>query len=253
MRSTDAGATWEPRLRLATDTTYQDHAIVAADGADVDVVWHDARPDEPGIRHRHSSDCGATWSPEEWLSDGTSDDDYPTLAVSGPSVQVAWSDVRSGQFDIGWRRSTDHGLTWEPDTLLTNDPACDYVPGIAASDERVHLLWCGDSPGNYEVFYKQNPTGSVAAETPNAEARTPTFGPTVVRGTLRLDSTFGICNRNCVGHSAELLDISGRVVLTLKPGANDVSALSPGVYFVREKPQASSPKPQAVRKVVLTR
>jgi hypothetical protein len=42
-------------------------------------------------------------------------------------------------------------------------------------------------------------------------------------------------------------------VLNLHPGANDVRALAPGVYFVREELQASGPKPQAIRKVVLTK
>jgi hypothetical protein len=51
---------------------------------------------------------------------------------------------------------------------------------------------------------------------------------------------------------AVLLDASGRKVLDLRPGANDVRALAPGVYFVREVPQAASHKPQAVRKVVVT-
>ncbi len=50
-----------------------------------------------------------------------------------------------------------------------------------------------------------------------------------------------------------LLDISGRQVMDLLPGPNDVRALAPGVYFVREEPQAVSHKPQAVRKVVVTR
>jgi hypothetical protein len=45
-----------------------------------------------------------------------------------------------------------------------------------------------------------------------------------------------------------LLDVSGRKVLDLKPGANDVSRLAPGVYFVG---LASNGKPAA--KVVLTR
>jgi hypothetical protein len=51
----------------------------------------------------------------------------------------------------------------------------------------------------------------------------------------------------------ELLDINGRRVLDLKPGANNVSRLPPGVYFVREQPQTSLPKPQAIRKVILTK
>jgi hypothetical protein len=34
---------------------------------------------------------------------------------------------------------------------------------------------------------------------------------------------------------ASLLDVSGRRVLSLRPGANDVRALAPGVHFVRQE------------------
>jgi len=40
---------------------------------------------------------------------------------------------------------------------------------------------------------------------------------------------------NPVMSSAALLDISGRRVLKLHAGANDVRALAPGVYFVRRQ------------------
>jgi DNA-binding beta-propeller fold protein YncE len=53
-----------------------------------------------------------------------------------------------------------------------------------------------------------------------------------------------------------LLDVSGRKVLDLRPGANDVSRLSPGVYFVKavgRKPSAVSGYPSSVTKVVITR
>jgi hypothetical protein len=51
---------------------------------------------------------------------------------------------------------------------------------------------------------------------------------------------------------ADLLDISGRKVMDLKPGQNDVRAMAPGVYFVRG---ASGVKHEAssVTKVVVTR
>jgi hypothetical protein len=52
-------------------------------------------------------------------------------------------------------------------------------------------------------------------------------GPTVVSGVMHLPPAayrFPI---------TALLDISGRDVLDLHPGANDVSRLAPGVYFVR--------------------
>jgi len=53
--------------------------------------------------------------------------------------------------------------------------------------------------------------------------------------------------------NSELLDISGRNVLDLLPGPNDVRHLALGVYFVRQEPQASSHKQRAVSKIVITR
>jgi YVTN family beta-propeller protein len=50
-----------------------------------------------------------------------------------------------------------------------------------------------------------------------------------------------------------LLDISGRKVLDLKPGANDVRALTPGVYLVCEGGVSREQGGAGIRKVVLTR
>jgi YVTN family beta-propeller protein len=76
--------------------------------------------------------------------------------------------------------------------------------------------------------------------------------PTVLRGTLWLSS-----DSNSVSTSTltltYLLDIAGRRVLDLHPGANDVSRLPAGVYLIENKLTGSNHGPQAVRKVVLTR
>lgn len=72
--------------------------------------------------------------------------------------------------------------------------------------------------------------------------------PTIVRGVLGMASS--------IQYSAargELLDATGRRVMELAPGANDVSHLRAGVYFVREHPVVSSQYPGAVRKVMLAR
>ena len=68
-------------------------------------------------------------------------------------------------------------------------------------------------------------------------------GASVVRGVLMIGD-----RGQKTGERAELLDASGRKVMNLRAGANDVRALAPGVYFVREA-QAQA---QAVTKVVLT-
>ncbi|HTW90614.1 MAG TPA: hypothetical protein VMH22_02795 [bacterium] len=84
--------------------------------------------------------------------------------------------------------------------------------------------------------------GGGVEETPNAEVRAVLSEPTVVRGVLMMGQQL---TANVL--RPELLDASGRNVAVLHAGANDVSRLAPGVYFVREA------QAQAVRKVVVTR
>jgi len=105
----------------------------------------------------------------------------------------------------------------------------------------------GREYGNYRVWGKMGPFDGVA-ETPNAELRAPKSFQTIVRGVLSLPA-------NGEGRMAngELLDISGRKVLDLHPGANDVSGLAPGIFFVRESSAVGGERSAvSIRKVVVT-
>ena len=92
-----------------------------------------------------------------------------------------------------------------------------------------------------------SPSVATITELPRPPVAAP--GPTIVRGVLYWGAS-GIEYRAFRG---ELLDISGRKVMDLVPGANDVSGLAPGVYFVRYWPSAVSRQPLAVGKVVIQR
>jgi hypothetical protein len=94
------------------------------------------------------------------------------------------------------------------------------------------------------VFLRRNVTPVGTEETMNDARQTMNAGATIVRGILNLQSAIFNLQSEIV-----LLDASGRKVLDLRPGSNDVSALSPGVYFVRET-QAQA-QAQAVRKVII--
>ncbi|MCX6842359.1 MAG: hypothetical protein NTX53_08785 [candidate division WOR-3 bacterium] len=72
--------------------------------------------------------------------------------------------------------------------------------------------------------------------------------PTLLRGVLELPGD----RRPGTGDRAALLDIAGRAVLNLRPGPNDVSALAPGVYFVRNEGRGAGDVGRT-RKVVLQR
>ena len=72
---------------------------------------------------------------------------------------------------------------------------------------------------------------------------------TIIRGTLSLTRSLN------PSFPSSLLDVSGRAVLDLKPGANDVSRLAPGVYYLSEQAASRSDRPAQTirRKLIVTR
>ncbi|MCX6844596.1 MAG: VCBS repeat-containing protein [candidate division WOR-3 bacterium] len=155
------------------------------------------------------------------------------LSTTGPSGP--WQDICVGVLNNG-------RFQWKvPDWVRSSD--C-YI--------RYFAIWFYTFPPETAIAitpraFTIGDTVLGVAESRKPQASSPKPGATVVRGVLVL----GVGSSTSPSTSI-LLDIGGRKVLDLKPGANDVSRLSPGVYFVRQvsglKREASS-----VTKVVLTR
>jgi hypothetical protein len=101
------------------------------------------------------------------------------------------------------------------------------------------------------LVYPDTPPG--IEEAVGAEVRAAKPEPTVVRGVLLLPEGPSSSPSPSPSPSTScLMDISGRKVMDLRPGENDVRALAPGVYFVRG-PKTEDGRPDAaVRKIVLT-
>jgi hypothetical protein len=136
----------------------------------------------------------------------------------------------------------DGGQTWERDSSeFTSDLYAvfmlDSTRGWAAGENGLVLGF-----GDWAV-------GTDEAESPFAGVSGSGFsvGPNPCRDLVSVEFSRPLQ----AGQSVSLLDISGRKVADLHPGANDVRALAPGVYFVR----AVSRELSAVScsKVVITR
>jgi len=131
------------------------------------------------------------------------------------------------------------------------DAGLSATVGIENSAGMVGLqyLYNGEPPGNLlesgrAIRFAPTPPGIEEDVTPPTARLWPQ--PTVVRSTLLLPPS-------PPPGSCLLLSADGRKVMDLHPGPNDVRALAPGVYFVREEPQPANSKPQAVRKIVIAR
>jgi hypothetical protein len=115
----------------------------------------------------------------------------------------------------------------------------DSARSVAVSGEYVYV---GNSTTGLRIVEFLGTGAEEMGRQPTAGGSRPAAA--VVRGGLHMPLTAGR-----LPFTAGLLDISGRKVLNLHPGANDVSRLGPGVYFVREETPHGGP----IRRVVLVK
>ena len=149
------GAAWTTK-RLTYNAGRSGGPNIAANGANVYVVWIDDTPGNVEIFFNKSTDNGANWQTAKRLTNNSGASSEPVLAVYGANVYVVWYDDTPGKGEIYFRRSTDNGATWHNAVRLTNNPGFSYVPQIAACGENVYVVWSDDTPGNDEIYFRRS-------------------------------------------------------------------------------------------------
>jgi hypothetical protein len=214
-------------------------------------AYEDASTSPQRVRYASSFDGGNTWT-TGMLSDSG-------IAAEAPAVTVPYSGRSGAVFrhctptcELQFCQQTDSGPWSDPVSIADNEPY--------SSRTGIKTIWV-PSGVVFAVAYLSNtspvvrgayfvrsdwPIGLAEQRRPQTSDCTPSS--TVVRNVLFLRGA-----ASPKPQAASLIDISGRKVLDLRPGHNDVSGLAPGVYFVRSEPSAVSRQPSAVAKVVVTR
>ena len=139
-RSTDAGETWSPPLRISThaglprDDNGGLVGFVGTAGADgtIYAVWNDLN----SIVFTQSRDGGKTFAPSRSVIEvgppyfggvpGVSRVmGFPQIGVEWKTgaLHVGWSDYRNGDIDVFTASSRDRGRTWSKPVRVNNDPA----------------------------------------------------------------------------------------------------------------------------------
>jgi len=171
-RSTDGGITWGSDTRLTNNPESSLSPSIAVSGTIVHIVWYDSRDNNYEIYYKRSTDGGITWGADTRLTNDGSGSLNPSIAVLGNNVHVVWHDGRNGVTEIFYKYSSDNGITWGSDTRLTNSTGRSEYPSVAVSGSLVHVVWNDNRDGNFEIYYKHNPTGNpigiqnISTETP---------------------------------------------------------------------------------------
>jgi len=165
---------------------------------------------------------------------------------------VVWQDERNGEQDIYGAVVTPQGTILDTFAVITQQG--DQLDPVLARDSgsRMLLAYSGwttvveEEPYNSpRIWAALSPVAGVEEA---ATAMPPAVLPaTVVRGVLEVSTRDPAVDQ-------VLFDRTGRMVISLRPGANDVSYLAPGVYFVREHAASGghvSPRSPG-RKVIVT-
>ena len=166
-RSTDEGVNWGADTRLTNVGNSYDPGM-ALSGSDVHVVWSDARDgsNRVEIYYKRSVDGGSTWGEDTRLTYDDSWSESPSIVINDSVIHIVWYDWRDAtgdwDYEIYYKRSTDGGLTWGPDTRLTDNPSYSGFPCVAVSGQIVHVVWEDDRNGNGEVYYKRSDNGGLS-------------------------------------------------------------------------------------------
>jgi hypothetical protein len=239
------GDVWSCKRLTFTDCASWQPAV-AVSGSKVHVVWEEHTHTVGNkIFYKRSTNGGRTWGPDISLIDmgEYSNALNPSIAVSGSNVHVVWENFQNGCW-LYYKRSTNHGSSWEPETCLTIDGYYwSRFASVAVSGPRVHMVWTDYRDGNCEIYYKCNPTGNPLnpGSAPANETQGTGIG-TVIEQLHIVPNPFVSYARipGCENDDFLLYDITGRH-LGIYQGNRIGADLAPGVYFLKGVSDYSSP------------
>lgn len=154
-RSSNYGSSWSIPVRINPNIYPQKYPVLSVSGSNVHCVFQDERfgISNTEVFYMRSTNNGINWSGEMNISDHSGFSYNGYVFSYGSTVHIVWDDDWAGNREIFYRRSTNNGVDWSGNTILTINAGTSGLPSIKASGNYTHLVWEDDRDGNREIYY----------------------------------------------------------------------------------------------------
>jgi hypothetical protein len=145
---------WGVTEKLSSAVLYAGYPTIAHHNESVYVVWE--QMEYSGYELYYCTHTGGAWSSPQRITNSEGLSQYPSLCITPSGIpHLVFADNRNGSFDIYHTRYS--GSAWSGESLLTQgNPGEALYPQIAADPYgNLHLVWSGNSEGNYEIYYRR--------------------------------------------------------------------------------------------------
>jgi len=109
MSSSDQGLTWGEEKRLTYNEAISERPSLIAEDSTIHLVWQDMRSGHYQVYYKCSADAGLSWAEDTLLSKTDYNSQFPSIDFSGNWLNVIWSDMRDGNWEIYFKNKLIDG------------------------------------------------------------------------------------------------------------------------------------------------
>ena len=164
-KSTNGGTTWTANKRLTwTSGASEDPSITVDSLGNIHVVWEDSTPGDYQIYYKKSTDGGVTWTASQRVS-WTQDTCLQPVIASHWSgwLYLFWVEKSPAGNEIYFKTGTIGGPGWSASRKVAWTSGSSWCPAVSVDfSGDLHLAWSGNTPGNYEVYYRKSTDGGAS-------------------------------------------------------------------------------------------
>ncbi len=145
-KSTNGGLNWSSTVNIGDNTSGQGSNICSGTSNQIYVVW-----DAGGIRFDKSTNGGTSFGTDFQLTNVSSTNGFPFICcdysnnATRGNVYVIWDDMRGGNSDVWFQRSTNGGANWLATPVRVND--------VATNNQYWPVIQCDNNGILYAMYY----------------------------------------------------------------------------------------------------